>query len=125
MSLDSKLVSLSSLSQKDKGAAYVDLLKQLAASPQPSPVDIGKLVNNVVSEDHVGLVVARQVLGELLKVLDDEPLKSDMELQKKVIEISLENIQRSVSFQEQVGSIPTLLLVLVAHCKSYRPAPFD
>lgn len=104
MSLDSKLDSLSSLSQKDKGAAYVDLLKQLAASPQPSPADIGKLVNNVVSENHVGLVVARQVLGELLKVLDDEPFKSNMELQKKVIEISLENIQQSVSFQEQVGT---------------------
>ncbi|KAG8863830.1 hypothetical protein FRB96_007667 [Tulasnella sp. 330] len=105
MSLDSKLVSLSSLSQKDKGAAYADLLKQITASSQPSPADIGKLVNNVVSEDHVGLVVARQVLGELLKALDEEPLKSNMELQKKVIEISLENIQRSVSFQEQASAL--------------------
>ncbi|KAG8907019.1 hypothetical protein FRB99_005539 [Tulasnella sp. 403] len=105
MSLDSKLASLVSVSQKDKALAYGDLLKQLLTTPQPSPEDIGKLVNNVVSQDHVGLVVARQVLAELVKSIEEEPFKSDLDLQKKVIETTLESIQRSVSFQEQASQL--------------------
>lgn len=103
MSLDESLATLSALSQKDKATGYVELLRSLISAQPPSPSDIGKLVNNVVTQDHVGLVVARQVLGELLKALEEEPLKSNMDLQRKVIEVSLESIQRSVSFQEQVS----------------------
>lgn len=103
MSLDSKLASLASVPQKDKGAAYCDVLKQLVSASPPSADDMGQLVRYVVSQDHVGLVVARQVLGELVKALDEDPLKANDELQKSVILSTLESIQRSVSFQEQVG----------------------
>ncbi|KIO17168.1 hypothetical protein M407DRAFT_175156, partial [Tulasnella calospora MUT 4182] len=105
MSLDSKLASLASVPQKDKGAAYCDLLKQLVSSSPPSADDIGQLVRYVVSQDHVGLVVARQVLGELVKALDEDPLKANDELQKSVILSTLESIQRSVSFQEQATAL--------------------
>lgn len=103
MSLDAKLATLTNVSQKDKGVAYSDLLKQLISAPQPSADDIGKLVNNAVSQDHVGLVVARQVLGDLVNAIDGEPFKSNQELTKKVIENALESVQRSVSYQEQVN----------------------
>ncbi|KAG9046363.1 hypothetical protein FS837_004587 [Tulasnella sp. UAMH 9824] len=105
MSLDSKLASLASVPQKDKGAAYCDVLKQLVSASPPSADDIGQLVRYVVSQDHVGLVVARQVLGELVKALDEDPLKPNDELQKSVILSTLESIQRSVSFQEQATAL--------------------
>ncbi|KAG9019533.1 hypothetical protein FRB90_000842 [Tulasnella sp. 427] len=105
MSLDSKLASLADVPQKDKGAAYCEVFKQLVASSPPSADDIGHLVRYVVSQDHVGLVVARQVLGELVKALDEDPLKLNDEVQKGVILSSLESIQRSVSFQEQATAL--------------------
>lgn len=105
MSLNSKLASLASVPQKDKGAAYCDVLKQLVSASPPSPDDMGQLVRYVVSQDHVGLVVARQVLGELVKALDEDPLKANDELQKSVILSTLESIQRSVSFQEQATAL--------------------
>ncbi|KAG8925929.1 hypothetical protein FRC00_003475 [Tulasnella sp. 408] len=105
MSLDSKLASLASVPQKDKGAAYCDVLKQLVSSSPPSADDMGQLVRYVVSQDHVGLVVARQVLGELVKALDEDPLKANDEIQKNVILSTLESIQRSVSFQEQATAL--------------------
>ena len=105
MSLDSKLASLVNIPQKDKGAAYCDLLRQLLAQSPPSGADIGSLISTVVSQDHVGLVAARQVLAELVKALDGPPFKGDETLSRTVITGTLDSIQRSVSFQDQVCPI--------------------
>jgi COP9 signalosome complex subunit 4 len=56
-----------------------------------------------VNEDHVGLVVGRQVLAELVKNLGDGVV-SDRNVHKKIIEQALEIVQpRLVSFEEQAS----------------------
>lgn len=108
MSLDDKLASLANLSQKDKGVAYCDLLKQLASATPPSSNDIAKVVTNALSQDHVGPVVGRQVLGELVKLVEEKPLSEQNDVTKDVIQISLDTIQRSVSYHEQVRVVEVI-----------------
>ncbi|KAG8966096.1 hypothetical protein FRC03_012508 [Tulasnella sp. 419] len=121
--VEARLANLVGVSQKDKGAAYTDLLKQLVAESKPSAEDILKVVNHVVLEDHVGLVVARQVLTELLKALQTDAFKSDLELQKNIIESTLETLQpRVVSYEEVAQALRLQLADLLENEEEWSEA---
>ncbi|KDQ21039.1 hypothetical protein BOTBODRAFT_27058 [Botryobasidium botryosum FD-172 SS1] len=108
MSVQATLAQLSTITaQKDKAAAYSSLLNSLLADSPPASVaaDLHALVDALVNQDHVGLVVGRQVLSELVQALADGRI-ADSELTKKVIEDALEVIQpRLVSFEEQAAAL--------------------
>jgi COP9 signalosome complex subunit 4 len=103
--MESKLAQFSALSQKDKGPAFISLLPEIIARPNQSTVatDLRILVNTVVNQDNVGLVVGRQVLSELVKILGEGAIK-DVELRKRVVEDTLATVQpRIVSYEEQAS----------------------
>ena len=106
--MEAKLIQISSLSQKDKGPAFVSLIPDILSQPGPSLAkDLHALVDTVVNQDSVGLVVGRQVLSELVKILGEGAIK-DVDLRKRVVEDTLETVQpRIVSYEEQVRSVNT------------------
>jgi hypothetical protein len=103
--MEKKLAQYSTLGQKDKGPAFISLIPQILVQPAESLVkDLHTLVDTVVNQDSVGLVVGRQVLSELVKVLAEGVIK-DLDLRKLVVEDTLNTVQpRIVSYEEQVGS---------------------
>ncbi|KAJ7283619.1 hypothetical protein C8J57DRAFT_1432677 [Mycena rebaudengoi] len=103
--METKLQSLSSLNQKDKGPAFIAIIHEILSRPDQSAVapDIHTLVDTVVNQDSVGLVVGRQVLSELVKILGEGAVKHP-ELRKSLVEDTLATIQpRIVSYEEQVN----------------------
>ncbi|KAF5333352.1 hypothetical protein D9611_002483 [Ephemerocybe angulata] len=105
--MEAKLAEYASLNQKDKGPAYTSLIPQILSQADPNAVakDLHSLVDTVVNQDSVGLVVGRQVLTELVKVLGEGAIK-DSELRKRVVEETLETVQpRIVSYEEQVNNL--------------------
>lgn len=104
--MENKLAQIERLNQKDKGPAYVALFLEIFSGPNPSAIaaDLHTLVDTVVNQDNVGLVVGRQVLSELVKVLGEGTVK-DVELRKRIVQDTLTTIQpRIVSYEEQVSS---------------------
>ncbi|KAF9457017.1 hypothetical protein BDZ94DRAFT_1274274 [Collybia nuda] len=105
--MDRKLAQFSSLSQKDKGPAFISLIPEILARSDPSAVlaDLHILVDTVVNQDNIGLVVGRQVLSELVKILGEGTIK-DINLCKRVVEDTLATVQpRIVSYEEQVNTL--------------------
>ncbi|KAJ3515114.1 hypothetical protein NLJ89_g1964 [Agrocybe chaxingu] len=104
--MEAKLAQYAALSQKDKGPAFTSLIPEILSQAGPSvPKDLHTLVDTVVNQDSVGLVVGRQVLSELVKVLSEGAIK-DVELRKRVVEDTLATVQpRIVSYEEQVNSL--------------------
>lgn len=105
--MESRLAQFSALSQKDKGPAFISLIPEILSRQNQSAVasDLHILVDTVVNQDSVGLVVGRQVLSELVKVLGDGAIK-DIDLRKRVVEDILATVQpRIVSYEEQVSAI--------------------
>ncbi|GLB33845.1 putative PCI domain containing protein [Lyophyllum shimeji] len=105
--MDSQLAQILTLSQKDKGPAFINLIPGILARPDHSAVvaDLHKLVDTVVNQDSVGLVVGRQVLSELVKILGEGSIK-DVELRKRVVQDTLTTVQpRIVSYEEQVNTL--------------------
>lgn len=103
--MENKLAQFSSLSQKDKGPAYLSLLQDILSRSNPTTLvsDLHVLVDTVVNQDNVGLVVGRQVLSELVKILGESVIK-DADLRKRIVEDTLATIQpRIVSYEEQVS----------------------
>ncbi|KZW04204.1 hypothetical protein EXIGLDRAFT_737849 [Exidia glandulosa HHB12029] len=103
--MDGKLTQLAGIaSQKDKQAAYSQLLHATLAHPDPAR-DTVTLVTNVVTDDRVGIVVGRQVITELVNALKDGAV-SDANIRKTLIEETLAILQpRLVSFEEQAASL--------------------
>jgi COP9 signalosome complex subunit 4 len=102
--MDSRLAQLFSLSQKDKGPAFLTVLSETLSRPKDATfaADIHTLVDTVVNQESVGLVIARQVLSELVKALADGAVQ-DAELKKRILQDILEIVQpRLVSYEEQV-----------------------
>jgi len=101
--MDAKLAEYSALNQKDKGPAFISLIPEILAQPNDSiATNFHKLVDTVVNQESVGLVVGRQVLSEIVKVLGEGAITED-ELRKRVVEDTLATIQpRIVSYEEQV-----------------------
>ncbi|RDB22701.1 COP9 signalosome complex subunit 4 [Hypsizygus marmoreus] len=105
--METQLAQFSALGQKDKGPAFISLIPEILARPTPASVaaDLHTLVDTVVNQDSVGLVVGRQVLSELVKILGDGAIK-DVELRKRVVEDTLNTVQpRIVSYEEQVNTL--------------------
>ncbi|TEB35709.1 hypothetical protein FA13DRAFT_1684361 [Coprinellus micaceus] len=105
--MEAKLAEFESLNQKDKGPAYSSLISQILAQGDGNAVarDLKTLVDTVVNKESVGLVVGRQVLAELVKILSEGAIK-DSDLKKRVVEETLETVQpRIVSYEEQVNSL--------------------
>ncbi|KAJ7904551.1 hypothetical protein B0H14DRAFT_2663431 [Mycena olivaceomarginata] len=103
--MDSHLQQLTALPQKDKGAAFIAFIHDILARTDQSaiPTDLHAVVDTVVNQESVGLVVGRQVLSELVKILGDGVVKSP-ELHKTLVEGTLATIQpRIVSYEEQVN----------------------
>lgn len=103
--MNQQLQQLSALPQKDKAAGFTSLVHEIIARPDQSAVaqDIHALVDTVVNQDSVGLVVGRQVLSELVKILGEGAIKNP-ELRKAVVEDTLALIQpRIVSYEEQAS----------------------
>ncbi|KAG6854818.1 hypothetical protein C0991_001245 [Blastosporella zonata] len=87
--MDVQLAQISSFSQKDKALV----------------ADLHKLVDTVVNQDSIGLVVGRQVLSELVRILGEGSIK-EAELRKRVVEDTLTTVQpRIVSYEEQVNAL--------------------
>ena len=101
--MEAKLNHISSLSQKDKGPAFISLILEiLSQSDTEVSKDLHTLVDTVVNQDNVGLVVGRQVLSELVRILAEGAIK-DLELRKRVVVDTLATVQpRIVSYEEQV-----------------------
>ena len=107
--MEAKLNQFSSLSQKDKGPAFISLISEiLSQSDTEVSKDLHTLVDTVVNQDNVGLVVGRQVLSELVKILGEGAIK-DLELRKRVVVDTLATVQpRIVSYEEQVSPVSRL-----------------
>ena len=102
--MDSRLAQLASLSQRDKGPAYVTVLNDLFAN-QSSPsflADLHTLVDTVVNQDAGGLVVGRQVVSELVKAVTVGVVQ-DPDVKKKILQDTLNLVQpKIVSYEEHV-----------------------
>lgn len=99
--MESKLAQYSALPQKDKGLAFISLIPEVLAQTDPAR-DIHTLVDTLINHDNVGLVVGRQVLSELVKVLGEGAIQ-DHDLRKRVVEETLATVlPRIVSYEEQV-----------------------
>jgi len=104
--MDAKLAQFASLSQKDKGPAYTSLVPEILAQPEATiPRSVHTLIDTVVNQDSAGLVVARQVLSELVKLLGEGAVKN-VEIRKELIEDTLASVQpRIVSYEEQANNL--------------------
>lgn len=118
--MESKLAQYSALAQKDKGPAFISLIPEILAQTDPHAIsrDIHVLVDTVINHDNVGLVVGRQVLSELVRVLGEGAIK-DHDLKKRVIEGILETVQlRIVSYEEQVIASTTFTFRVLTRRRS-------
>lgn len=105
MDVQGAFSQLSSISaQKDKSTAYSELLQTILNLPQNQiPAALLTYVSLIVNRDQPGIVVARQVLSELVAALEKNKVE-DRETRKKLIEDVLDTLQpRLVSYEEQVS----------------------
>ncbi|KAI0028470.1 hypothetical protein K488DRAFT_80667 [Vararia minispora EC-137] len=104
--MDSRLAHLSSLSQKDKGPAYLAISSDIFSNPSgPSfAQDVHALVYHFISQDP-GIIVGRQVLSDLVQRLTS-PAIVDAELRKSIIQDVLNLVQpRLTTYEEQVNQL--------------------
>lgn len=108
--MESKLAQISSLPQKDKGAAYVAAVNEVLARPDQSATaaDVRALVEAVLQDN---VVVGRQVLQELARAISERGAR-DAELSKQIVQDTLAIVQpRLVSYEEQVSEPKCVYLV--------------
>jgi len=100
--MDAKLAQLASIAaQKDKQQGFSQLLQASLAQEAPAD-DTLAVVRAVVTDERVGLVVARQIITDLVKGLEAGAVP-DSDIRKKIIQDTLEVLQpRIVSYEEQV-----------------------
>ena len=103
--MDQKLTELVSISQKDKAQKTVILLDEALSQSDSAAVsrDVHKVIEAALTHDHLGPVVSRQVLAELVSRLTEGKVK-DRELKKEIIEDTITIAQpRIVSLEEGVS----------------------
>lgn len=103
--MEGRLEQAAALGQKDKGPAFISLINEIISRSDQSTVarDIPTLVGFVVNQESVGLVVGRQVLSELVRIVGDGTI-SDPEVRKRVVQETIETTQpKIVSYEEQVS----------------------
>lgn len=101
--METRLAQIASFAQKDKAPAYVAVLNELFASPDQSnlPNNIHTIAETVLQES-TGLVVGRQVIAELVKIITSGAIK-DTESKKQIIQDTITLLQpRIVSYEEPV-----------------------
>lgn len=102
--MEQNLAELRSLAQKDKLPAYRSLLSNVLQRPNDPAIadDIHHLLETVVTQEHVGLVVGRQVVAELAKCLGDGIIPNH-DIRKRVVMDTLAILQSTpVGYEEQV-----------------------
>lgn len=99
MSLQEQLRQLESITvQRNKASGYSTLLEQNLQNP----TDVIAIVSDAATKEHVGIVIGRQVIAELVKALEEKKITSE-ENRRLIIEKTLEILQpRTVSYEEQV-----------------------
>ncbi|KAI5124818.1 hypothetical protein M0805_005448 [Coniferiporia weirii] len=113
--MDAKLAQLQSISQKDKAQGYLSLLAEALAQPDPAAAarDVHTVLETALTQEHVGLVVKRQVLGELVSSLAAGAVR-DSAQKRQIVEDALAIAQRDdVSFEEQINGLCLQLADLV------------
>lgn len=102
--MDPEFQALLSLQQRDKGPAFTALLRQKLEDDHCTEDQICLLISTTVNEEQVGLVVARQVLNELLKAIPE--IKRNRDWKQNLIQHVLRILQsRLVSFEEQATGL--------------------
>jgi COP9 signalosome complex subunit 4 len=97
--MDKKLTELATITvQRTKATGYLTLLEENLQNKE----NVIRLVREVVTQDHVGLVIGRQVISELVKCLETKQITDD-EARREIIQSTLDILQpRIVSYDEQV-----------------------
>lgn len=106
--MDSKLAQLQTVNQKDKAQAYLSLLSDALSQEDGAAVarDVHAVLQNALTQEHVGQVVQRQVLATLAERLAGGAVK-DHALKRQILESALATAQPSGNiaaqqFEEQV-----------------------
>lgn len=99
MSLDQQLAQLAGVTvQRNKAQGYLTLLEDNLKNK----ANLIKIITEVVTQDHVGLVIGRQVISELVKNLETKQIADD-DARREIIQSTLDILQpRIVSYDEQV-----------------------
>ncbi|KAI0068839.1 hypothetical protein BV25DRAFT_1817755 [Artomyces pyxidatus] len=121
--MDQRLSQLTALTQKDKGPAYLSILSDIYAAPDPSRVvqDTHALVDHAINQD-AGIIVGRQILSELVKNLGGQVI-SDQDLRKAIIEDVLATVQpRLASYEEQVNLLKFQLADVLENQEDWNEA---
>lgn len=107
-SMDAKLSQLQSIGQKDKAQAYLSLLTESLSQSDGAAIarDVHAILQNALTQTHVGQVVQRQVLGTLAERLASGVIR-DSALKKRIVEDAIGIAQPSGNvpaqhFEEQV-----------------------
>ncbi|ETW83961.1 hypothetical protein HETIRDRAFT_62610 [Heterobasidion irregulare TC 32-1] len=124
--MDQKFAKFDALNQKDKGAAYLSLLSDVfTTSNGPQLIqDIHILVDHVVNQDNAGFIVGRQVLSELVKILNEGGVSTlNLDLRKQIVEDILATVQpRLTSYEEQVNLLRFHLADILEHEEDWSEA---
>jgi len=109
--MEKRLRDLLNLQQRDKAPAYIALLLRSLEDEKCPSADVSLLISTVVNEEQIGLVVARQVLNELIKAIPE--VKKPRGWKQETIQNVLLVIQpRLVSFEEQTTGLRFQLAVM-------------
>lgn len=115
--MDSKLSQLRTANQKDKAQGYLSLLSEALAQPDAGAVarDVHSILQNALTQEHVGQVVQRQVLAALAERLASGVV-GDRGVKKRIVEDAIAVAQPSGNvgaqqFEEQV----CVLIALSGH----------
>jgi COP9 signalosome complex subunit 4 len=97
--MDQELAQLAGVTvQRTKATGYLSLLEKNLNNKE----NVIKIVREVVTQDHVGLVIGRQVISELVKYLETKQIADD-DTRRYIIQSTLDILQpRIVSYDEQV-----------------------
>ena len=98
--MDQRLAELATVTvQRNKAQGYQTLLEENLNKKE----NVIKIVKNVVTQDHVGLVIGRQIISDLVKAVETKQI-SDDGTRRDIIQQTLEILQpKVVSFDEQVS----------------------
>jgi len=122
--MEGMLAQYSILAQRDKCPAFISLILEIVAQQDPALIsnNIHTLVDTLINQDNIGLVVSRQVLSELVKILGGDTIKNH-KLRKYAVKDILATVQpRIISYREQVCTIVVELLALpLRHHRSLHP----
>ena len=100
--MEGMLVQYSILAQRDKCPAFISLILEIVAQQDPALIsnNIHTLVDTLINQDNIGLVVSRQVLSELVKILGGDTIKNH-KLRKYAVKDILATVQpQIISYRE-------------------------